>query len=364
MVIFTLCSFRQPGVCYMYFTVAGKVCMTSLIFSDGLCCQPGTCCPQGLANLMGDCVCFLVTVSSLSLVARLLSGDAGRLLWQTRAMSPSGPGTAGLHGQGPGRLPGGHTVWTESHMWIHHKLAEPYSIWGSVLSESTPAPVSDREQKNEPLCGNTCKAQAAFLEGTQQFSLFVLHITRHDKPIVRAFTETIRGPDYTAIKGFHTNSRWRFFKVWIIRVQWHHTHFNNCSSGQLSVLHERVDDRRQEERLLSRQGEHSVWSHDSPGCGNTSNGWGWSAVVLSFHFLNILTYCTFRQRRPRREYIKDLRKKTTWAAQEAPPPARFPGPATAVLATRTMSLLGAPLILFTNLLLPTLHFSYIFLFLH
>lgn len=42
------------------------------------------------------------------------------------------------------------------------------------------------------------------------------------------------------------------------------THFDDSGCGELGVLDERVDDRRQEQGLLPRQGEHSLWRHCSP----------------------------------------------------------------------------------------------------
>ena len=43
-----------------------------------------------------------------------------------------------------------------------------------------------------------------------------------------------------------------------------HTHFNDSSFGEFGVLDERVDDRRQQQRLLPRQGEDSLRRHCSP----------------------------------------------------------------------------------------------------
>ena len=42
------------------------------------------------------------------------------------------------------------------------------------------------------------------------------------------------------------------------------THFDDSGCGELGVLDERVDDGRQEQGLLPRQGEHSLWRHCGP----------------------------------------------------------------------------------------------------
>ena len=64
-----------------------------------------------------------------------------------------------------------------------------------------------------------------------------------------------------------------------------HTHFNYSCFGEFGVLQERVDDRRQQQGLLPRQGEDSQRRHCNPESEETGKCFSRGAVMLSFHFL-------------------------------------------------------------------------------
>lgn len=64
-----------------------------------------------------------------------------------------------------------------------------------------------------------------------------------------------------------------------------HTHFNDSCFGEFGVLHERVDDRRQQQGLLPRQGEDSQRRHCNPESEEIGKCFSPGAVMLSFHFL-------------------------------------------------------------------------------
>lgn len=62
-----------------------------------------------------------------------------------------------------------------------------------------------------------------------------------------------------------------------------HTHFYDSSFGEFGVLDERVDDRRQQQRLLPRQGEDSLRRHCSPVSAQTGKCYK-SRRPLCYHF--------------------------------------------------------------------------------
>lgn len=137
------------------------------------------------AVLQWHSVCILITSSSPSWVPQLLSGDAWRLWWQPRAMSPWEPGTEGWRESGPGRFPGGHTAQRGTHT--------PTMSVQACLSWSNIQPVCwhSTEQGNTRVCKST--SLGSFLETTQRLSLFAPHITKLYKPIFKASLEKITG---------------------------------------------------------------------------------------------------------------------------------------------------------------------------
>lgn len=117
------------------------------------------------------------------------------------------------------------------------------------------------------------------------------------KPIVNAALEKITGPGRTAAcacnlthQTKHCASRAaKTRRLCSPKASLHatidltrHTHFNYRRFGQPGVLHKRVDDRRQEQGLLPRQGEYSLWRHCSPAIEETGEGFSVEAP-LCYH---------------------------------------------------------------------------------